>query len=55
MINFLLNFIIQRPHKQLGCSSQLVRINKSFPFSSHTPYKCGLDNIYNIQKEYDQL
>ena len=49
-----INYIIQGPHKQLGCFSQLVSINKSFLSSSHTACKCGLDNIYNIQKGHDQ-
>ena len=51
---YKLNYIIQEPHKQLEYSPQLIRINKSFLPYSHTPCKCGLNNIYNIQKGHDQ-
>ena len=46
--NYILDYVIQGPHKQSRCSPQLVRINKSFIFSFTPSCKCGLDNIYNI-------
>ena len=51
---YILDYVIQGLHKQSGCSPQLVKINKNFIFSFTPSCKCGLDNIYNIQKGHDQ-
>ena len=50
---YILSYIIQGPHKQLGYSFQLVKIIKRFLSSSHIPCKYDHDNIYNIKKGYD--